>query len=334
MRVLVAGWFSFSDGTATAGDVLARDLVRDWLDRAGIAHDVATAPPFTGGVDVRTADPEAYTHVVFVCGPFERGRLERILLERFWRCRLVGLDVTLQTPLDDWSPFDFLVERDSTRAAHPDFVFATRQSLVPVVGVCLVEDYPAGDTATANAAIRRLVASSPVAVVDVDTRLDANRTGLRSAAEVESVIARLDAIVTTRLHGMVLALKNGVPAVAIDPEPGGTKIRRQAETIGWPAIFAVGHLDDSRLREALEWGLGPDARERARATSARAAAEVERLGALLVDTLRDGAAIDREHTRRLAASPQFPDWAPASEATTTAPPPVARRRSRWFGRGR
>lgn len=38
------------------------------------------------------------------------------------------------------------------------------------------------------------------------------------------MLRRLDVVVTTRLHGLVLALKNGVPALAVDPvaaAPGG-----------------------------------------------------------------------------------------------------------------
>ena len=52
------------------------------------------------------------------------------------------------------------------------------------------------------------------------------RRELRTAEEVESLIARMDVVLTTRLHGLVLALKHGVPVVAIDPIAGGAKLRR------------------------------------------------------------------------------------------------------------
>ena len=70
--------------------------------------------------------------------------------------------------------------------------------------------------------------------VKIDTRLDTNQTGLRTPAEVESVIRKMDVVMTTRLHGLVLAIKNGVPVIAIDPVAGGAKIKRQAESIDWP----------------------------------------------------------------------------------------------------
>ena len=52
--------------------------------------------------------------------------------------------------------------------------------------------------------------------MQIDTRLDVpNNSGLRTPAEIESLIAAMDVMVTTRLHGTVLALRNGVPAIPL-----------------------------------------------------------------------------------------------------------------------
>src|SRR5262245_38153346 len=141
MKALVAGWFSFKDGLSTAGDVRTGELVCRWLAQAGHACDLALAPPFVGGVDWTTADPTAYSHVVFVCGPFVQYPGELKFLERFASCRLVGLNLSMQVPLDAWNPFDVLFERDSSARARPDLTFGCHASRVPVVGVCLVEAY-------------------------------------------------------------------------------------------------------------------------------------------------------------------------------------------------
>ena len=82
---------------------------------------------------------------------------------------------------------------------------------------------------------------------------------------------------TTRLHGLVLALKNGVPVVAIDPEAGGAKLARQAKTVGWPICFIADELDSRALEDALDYCLTDDAQapwrracaERARPTARR-----------------------------------------------------------------
>jgi Polysaccharide pyruvyl transferase len=268
VKALVTGWFSFEQMGATAGDLLARDLACEWLERAGYPYDVALAPPFPDGVDWRLVDPEAYSHVVFVCGPFGNGEPITEFLERFDGRRLVGLNLTMLESLDTWNPFDLLLERDSSATSHPDISFLSRQAPVPVVGLVLIDtqpEYKERDAhEAANDAIRRLVASREVSAVVIDTRLDTNSTGLRTSSEVESLIARMDVVLTTRLHGTVLALKNGVPAVVVDPVVGGGKIRRQAETIGWPLVFSADSLTDRALGLALDYCLTEDARVKAR----------------------------------------------------------------------
>jgi len=277
MKALVAGWFSFEQMGATAGDLLARELACEWLGRAGVAYDIAVAPPFTGGVDWRSVDPRSYSHVVFVCGPFGNGWPITEFLPRFAACRLVGLNLSMLEPLEAWNPFDLLLERDSSACARPDISFLSRQSRVPVVGIVLVHaqgEYKRGMHEVANDALERLAASREMALVRIDTRVDANSTGLRSPAEVESLIARLDVVLTTRLHGLVLGVKNGVPVVAIDPIAGGAKIRRQAETIDWPVVFTADALTDEALTSAFEYCLTDEARAKAKESAARAARRI------------------------------------------------------------
>ncbi len=63
MKALVAGWFSFEKCNVTAGDLMARDLACEWVERAGYPYDVALVPPFTGGVDWHSVDPNTYSHL-------------------------------------------------------------------------------------------------------------------------------------------------------------------------------------------------------------------------------------------------------------------------------
>jgi hypothetical protein len=285
MRVLLVGWFSFENSDSTAGDFLVCDVVRQWLTQAGHSCDVALAPPFEGGVDLNRVDSHQYSHVVFVCGPFMQNAFEAQFLGRFADCVVVGVNLTLPIPLDVWNPFDFLVERDSSRAAHPDLAFVSHESRVPVTGVCLVEPYDGAIVGVANTAVERLIATREMAVVPIDTRLDVNATGLRTKAEVESILARMDVVITTRLHGTILALKNGVPALAIDPEPGGAKIKRQAETIGWPVVFTADALDERSLQLAFDYCLSDAARAKARECSARAVVMLEEIGRTFVPSI-------------------------------------------------
>lgn len=269
MKALVAGWFSFEQMGATAGDLMAADVVGDWLREAGVPFDRATARPFSGGVDWRVVDHRAYTLLVFVCGPCGNGEPLTGLLDVFRHCRRVGVDLSMLQPVGEWNPFDLLLERDSDRATRPDLSLLCRQPKVPVVGLCLVHpqrEYGCrGRHAEVETAVRRLLAAREAAVVPIDTRLDENATGLRTPAEVESLIARMDLLVTTRLHGVVLALKNGVPPLVIDPIAGGAKVSRQAEVLGWPAVTGADALDDEALRRAFDLCSTSAARVMARA---------------------------------------------------------------------
>jgi Polysaccharide pyruvyl transferase len=279
MRTMVAGWFSFKGMGTTAGDLLSLDLACEWLERAGHAYDVALVPPFAGGVDWRSVDPAAYSHFVFVCGPFPDIMPARQLLRRFNHCRLVGLNLSMIEPLDRWNPFDVVIERDSSSYARPDITFLSAQARAPVVGIVLVHPQPEykdrGRHDLANRVIDQLVASRKMASVIIDTCLDSGGNTLRNPAEVESLIARMDVVVTTRLHGTVFALKNGVPAIAVDPIAGGAKIRRQAETIGWPIVFDVDGLTVETLQEAFDYCLTDSARRVAKECSERAMRVVE-----------------------------------------------------------
>ena len=279
MKTLVAGWFSFEQMGATAGDLLARDLACEWLERAGCAYDVAHAPPFRGGVDWRLAAPEDYSHVLFVCGPFGNGAPVVEFLEHFAGRRLIGLDLSMLEALETWNPFDRLWERDSSACVRPDISFLSERAKAPVVGVVLIHPQPEyrgrDRQREANAAIHRLVAAREVAAVPIDTRLDENATGLRTPAEVEALIARVDVVLTTRLHGLVLALKNGVPALAIDPVAGGHKINLQAKAVGWPLVFDVEALTDEALERAFDFCLTPAARAQARHCGQRAIAVLQ-----------------------------------------------------------
>jgi hypothetical protein len=180
-----------------------------------------------------------------------------------------------------------LLERDSERAVRPDITFIAPPSRVPVVGLCHVEDYPWGDTATANRLFRELMAEREAAVVPIDTRLDVNATGLRTSREVERLIARMDVLLTTRLHGLVLALRNEVPVLAIDPTSGGGKLFRQASVLNWPAAFVVDRVTLPDLRRAFDYCLTPQARRDAHRATGRGVQLVDRVRTEFIAALRD-----------------------------------------------
>ena len=291
-RVLVAGWFSWAARGATAGDVEACEVVCHWLTVARRVFDIASVLPSLPGVDWRRVDPGQYSDVVFVCGPVGPQAPPCSLLRRFPSSRHIGIDVTMLEPVASWNPFDVLIERDSDVASRPDLSLAAARRQVPVIGVVLVEpyepEYGARDRqSAARAAVQRLIDSREAAIVDIDTRLERNSTGLRTSDEVAALIARMDAVVTTRLHGLVLALKAGVPALAIDPVAGGAKIRQQAEALGWPHFSVADELVDADLSAVLDTCLSEEARVLARACAARGRTEIDLIRSRFLDVVTE-----------------------------------------------
>ncbi|HEV2071487.1 MAG TPA: hypothetical protein VGR26_16995 [Acidimicrobiales bacterium] len=260
MLVLVTGWFSFFHGEATAGDLMAAEAACCWLDEAGVPYHIAFSPAFPDGVRLEEIHPEEYSHLLFVCGPAAGPQVEE-LVARFSHARriAVGVSVVGATP-DAWHA---VIERDSAEAHRPDLSLAVpHEDLPPVVGLVQSHsqpEYPDARHDDVHSLIDEALCTRDVAVVRLGTRVDPRSVEAQHFRHVEAALQRMDAVVTTRLHGLVLSLRRGTPAVAVDPIPGGGKISRQAASLGWPAVLTADELSEKSLLEHLDWCLGPAA---------------------------------------------------------------------------
>lgn len=263
---LVCGWFSLDGGEATVGDLLSMLEVSETLREAGVAVDVATNDGFSEGIRLSQVRPEAYDRLVFVCGPLHGDRVTA-LVDRFPHARRIAVNVSV---VDDElaQRFDEIVPRDDADTVNPDLALARPPSPVPLIGVVRAHaepEYPTARHEHVDEAIRLALASRPCAAVDYDTRVhpaaDPLAAHARRPEEVAALAARMDAVVTTRLHGMVVALTQGTPVVAIDPITGGAKVAHQAETLGWPCRLLADEVNSEQVFEAVTWCLTDEARE-------------------------------------------------------------------------
>ncbi|WP_309141879.1 polysaccharide pyruvyl transferase family protein [Streptomyces griseicoloratus] len=262
-RILVTGWFSFLDGEATAGDVLALRRVEEVLRGAGLAHDVVWSPGFRAdALHLEDVDPAAYSHLVFVCGPAHGPQVEA-LHRRFAHCARIAVGVSV---VDPGSPavtgFDRVLARDAAgREPTPDLAArAPGLPARPVVGVVLTHGQHEYGRQRRHeevaAAVTRWLAGKDCARLELETRLDAHDWRLcATPAQLEAVLGRLDLVVTDRLHGMVLALRAGTPALAVDPVAGGAKVTAQARACGWPALVSAERLEPGLLDHWWQWCL-------------------------------------------------------------------------------
>ena len=312
-RVLVCGWFSFRHGEATAGDVLAADAVCGALREAGVAHDTAWSPVFRPGqLTLHDAAPHRYSHLVFACGPVSGWQVAALHC-RYAGCRRIAVGVTVVDPADPAAAgFDVIVARDGPgqvpqldlalaglgplpRSAPPRSGSAAAQrtgpGALPVVGVSLAggqgEYGPRRRHEAVAAAAGRWLVTRPCAPVLAETRLDSRDWRLCSTpAAVAALLARMDVVLTTRLHAMVLALHAGVPALAVDPVDGGGKVSAQAAAWQWPAVLTAAQAADPReMDAAFDWCLSGAGTRAAGQAAARATTRPLPLLAALTETL-------------------------------------------------
>lgn len=123
--------------------------------------------------------------------------------------------------------FDVVLARDTPQGqGRRDLSTTARTEQVPVVGVVLAlgqREY--GERRRHDEVHQRITTwllEQDCARVPVDTRLDPRQWRNPSTpGQLDSVLCRLDSVLTTRLHGLVLALRQGVPVLAVDPVDGG-----------------------------------------------------------------------------------------------------------------
>lgn len=348
-RVLVVGWPSMLHGEATAGDVLAMRAVATALDEAGISHEIAWSavmcPP--DGLRLEDVVPGRYTHLVFVCGPAS-GEPLRQLHERFAHCTRIAVGVSVLDP-DEAAVRGFhqVLARDRPGSApRADLAtaappatdpatagpFAAGAELPPVLGVFLtagqLEYGPRRRHGQVTEVLQRWLTGLPAARLDLDTRLDPRDWRLASTAEqVQAVIGRLDAVVTMRMHGLVMALAAGVPAIALDPVAGGGKVTSQARVLDWPALLPADTVTTEALTGWWRWCLSAEGRQSAREYAGRHAPsaheQLTQLVGLLPRRAPDQRPISRPELRPRRAHVRVPAEAPGPHPRD---PPSGRRR--------
>ena len=113
MKALVAGWFSFEHMGATAGGLYARRALR-LARQCRLLVRRSTRSSLRPGAWLR-AEPEQYSHLIFVCGPFDRSWMVTQFLERLAGRHLAGVNLSMLESLETWNPYDLRSSAPRTR---------------------------------------------------------------------------------------------------------------------------------------------------------------------------------------------------------------------------
>ncbi|MGD8329090.1 MAG: polysaccharide pyruvyl transferase family protein [Acidobacteriota bacterium] len=309
-KILLLWYGAFTDN-GTIGDLLAVRGVARYLAARDFDLDWASYAEFAGvparRVDWREVSPADYDPCIFVCGPIIKNHPHlRALFERFRDNTLIGAGVSLfpEGHANHYQPFDHVLARDGNEARFGDLaVAAPRPTFLRdddeaargvVVGVSLrgrQTEYGAElcESDAADAAIGRvaeqLIDERSGRVVTIENHLARARV---DPDDIERQYATADLVLTTRLHGALLAARHHVPFVAIDQIVGGGKVRGLLRDCGWPHVYGIESLTPDRLLQSSRALLDGDATaqlERVEVTlRARADALLQQLAALLSES--------------------------------------------------
>jgi hypothetical protein len=277
---LVAGYFSFKDGFATFGDTTAKNVLQNWLEKAGLDYDVAIHPSNGEvGVNLSEIDPQNYDVFIFVCGPWRMANVN--LLRKFNHCLKIGVNLSIEDTNSNL--FDLLYPRDFNGSHYPDIVFQSKNNRDPIVGVCLV--HPQSEYGSrqrhqqVHNAVLQYLNDENVSYIILDTLYLNNPSGIRDTKSFENIISRLDVVISSRLHGTVFSLKNGTPVVAIDAISGGAKLTKQVNSIGWDIILNGDDITPLKIKQSVQRCLTDEIKQKA--------AKVKQMACNTLDSIED-----------------------------------------------
>lgn len=255
-RVLVAGWFSFSEVIATVGDERAAEVASGWLTTAGVDHELAYAGYLHRGIDLAAVQPADYTHLVWVCGPIMANGLLDGLLDRFAHARRLAVGVSVVEP-GAVARFDTVWPRDGEgHEPRPDLAVSPPgegPSVVATVFAPVQAEYgDRGRHARVQRAVEEWISDRGLGSFDVATDLLTSSRLPRRVDQVQAALGRADVVVSSRLHGLVLGLGAGRPVIAVDPVAGGAKVTAQAAALGWPVLLGAEEVTGPALDAALD----------------------------------------------------------------------------------
>jgi hypothetical protein len=258
-KAIVYGHFSFPGGGETFGDLEVKNEILIWLEEIDIDYDVAVAYENENkDILFSKIEPTDYGIFIFVCGPWNPARKKhRNLLINFNHCKKIGINLT--TFEHGTNGFDFLISRDDMKTSRADIAFSHKINKTPTIGFLLVNrqiDYGIKQRHFyVESVIKEFVEYENILPIWLDTNVNFNSEKINNYQDFESIIRNVDLIISNRLHGLVIGIKNSVPVIAIDPIEGGGKVSMQAKAVNWDILISAEELDLNFLKKMVDYCL-------------------------------------------------------------------------------
>lgn len=257
-------WGSYGyKGGPTVGDLLAVNNLSAKLGQRGVEHAVVSHPELRIPGHMPVADLYAIkpvARVVFVCGPIAHSQdLQDFISNQSGAIKVaVGVSVLAnQTRMN--SQFHHIVARDGAVPSYFDLAISetiepARSNRFETVGVCVRG--PQGEYGhnregmfqKAETIIQDVSDDCAFRPKTIDTVLSPDN-GLEV---VQASFLSSDIVLTTRMHGALLALAAGKPVIAIDQVPGGAKVSAVVGKTGWPFVLRAETATKEAVRSMVE----------------------------------------------------------------------------------
>lgn len=296
---LLFWWGSYGfRGGPTIGDLMAVDNLSSRLRLRGIEHAVISHPELQIPGHLPVDDLYAIKpakKLVFVCGPITYSRDLNDLLSVHRHATKIAAGVSILPNHARMNRrFHHIVGRDGVDPSY--FDLAVSETVEPIekgrletAGVCLrgpQGEYGARRAAMApqaEAMFQDVVRGSALYPIEIDTVLSPEN----GAGKIHAGFAESDIVLTTRMHGALLALAAGKPVIAIDQVPGGAKVSAVIGRTGWPFVFQAEKVSGETVRAALDELRTGNWRAQLLGAQARIRALVEDALAASVDAIAD-----------------------------------------------
>jgi hypothetical protein len=270
MSILLSWWGSFEDGGETIGDLWAACAVAKRLAASNCNFAIAGRTqyaelPLTVSA-WENAVPEEVSTLIFVCGPVSAESIEfRAMIGHFSRSKKIaaGVSILPRSSSFYWNPFDIVLARDGCAPSYGDLApaFTTELGQNPdlpsdkrCIGLCFRGEQAEYGIASslhekAHDLAHSLAAKTLIPVQILDTRLynDQNRS-----SRIVSQFDECKFVISTRLHGVLLSLCRGIPALGIDQISGGGKLTSVLNQIQWPYVCSAEQATASALEPVID----------------------------------------------------------------------------------
>lgn len=261
---ILVWWGSYGyKGGPTVGDLMAVNNLSAKLGQRRVEHAVVSHPELRIPGHVPVTDLYAIkpaAKVVFVCGPITHSQdLQDLLSNQGGAIKIaVGVSILANQARMN-SQFHHIVARDGADPSY--FDLAISRTIEPTgcdrfetAGVCVRG--PQGEYGhnregmfrRAEAIIQDALRHGSLRPKTIDTVLSA----VNSPEAIHAGFSSSDIVLTTRMHGALLALAAGKPVIAIDQVPGGAKVSSVVRKTGWPFVLQAETATNETVRLMMD----------------------------------------------------------------------------------